>query len=109
LDRALNKFGDSPMERFVGAALRAAGGVRPDADLSNIKVRRNGRTFTLDWRGAITGAAVDDMLRIPGKATTRSGAWRPPIPAHGDQCGAGVARAPLSTSADLSVRWRRQA
>ena len=65
-DRALNKFGDSPMERFVGAGLRAAGGVRPDADLSNIKVTRNGRTFTLDWRGAITGAAVDDMPLIEG-------------------------------------------
>ncbi len=65
-DRALNKFGDSPMERFLGAALRAAGGVRPDADLSNIKVTRNGRTFTLDWRGAITGAAVDDMPLIEG-------------------------------------------
>jgi len=31
----------------------------------------------------------DVMVRIPGKATTRSGAWRPPIPGHGDQCGAG--------------------
>ena len=65
-DRALNKFGDSPMERFVGAAIRAAGGVRPDADLSNVKVTRNGRTFTLDWRGAITGATVNDMPLIEG-------------------------------------------
>ena len=48
LERAMNKFGDSPMERFVGAALRAAGGVRPDADLSNILVIREGRMFTLD-------------------------------------------------------------
>ena len=63
-DRFLNKFGDSPLERFVGAALRAAGGVRPDADLSNIKVVRNGQTFTLDWRGAITGAKVGDMPLI---------------------------------------------
>ena len=66
LDRAMNKFGDSPMERFVGAALRAAGGVRPDADLSTVKVMRNGRTFTLDWRGAITGTPVDDMPLIEG-------------------------------------------
>jgi len=48
-------------------------------------------------------------VRIPGKATTRSGAWRPPIPGHGDRCGAGRASAPLSTSADLSVCCRRQA
>jgi len=38
-------------------------------------------------------------VRIPGKATTRSGAWRPPIPGHGDRCGAGRASAPLSTPA----------
>ena len=66
LDRALNKFGDSPMERFVGAAIRAAGGVRPDADLSNVKVIRSGRMFVLDWRGAITGAPVDDIPLIEG-------------------------------------------
>lgn len=66
LDRAMNKFGDAPMERFVPAALRAAGGVRPDADLSKIKVVRNGQSFTLDWRGAITGAPVDDMPLIEG-------------------------------------------
>ncbi len=66
MDKAMTKFGDSPMDRFVAAALRAAGGVRPDADLSRIKVTRNGRTFLLDWRGAITGAPVDDMPLIEG-------------------------------------------
>ena len=66
LDRALAKFGDNPLERFVPAALRAGGGVRPDADLSRIKVVRAGRTFTLDWRGAITGSPVDDMPLIDG-------------------------------------------
>ena len=66
LDRALNKFGDSPQDRFVAAALRAAGGVRPDADLSNVKVIRRGRMFVLDWRGAITGAPVDDIPLIEG-------------------------------------------
>ncbi len=45
----------------------------------------------------ITGLARSTInLRIPGKATTRSGAWRPPIPGHGDQCGAGCLRAPSS-------------
>jgi hypothetical protein len=48
-------------------------------------------------------------VRIPGKATTRSGAWRPPIPGHGDQCGAGCLRAPSSGSTDLSVRGLGQA
>ncbi|MEZ5850152.1 MAG: polysaccharide biosynthesis/export family protein [Hyphomicrobiaceae bacterium] len=66
LDKMLAKFGDSPTGRFVPAALQAAGGVRPDADLSRVKVTREGRTFTLDWRGAITGEAVDDMPLIEG-------------------------------------------
>ena len=66
LDRALAKYGDAPMDRFVPAALRVAGGVRPDADLSAVKVTRRGRTFVLDWRGAITGAPVDDMPLVEG-------------------------------------------
>ncbi len=66
LDKAMTKYGDSPMERFVGAALRAGGGVRPDADLSRVTVTRNGRQFLLDWRGAITGMPVDDMPLIEG-------------------------------------------
>lgn len=66
LEKVLTKFGDSPLNRFVPAALRAAGGIRPDADLSNVKVQRNGKVFTLDWRGAITGHPVDDIPLIEG-------------------------------------------
>ncbi len=66
LDRMMAKFGDNPLERFVPAALRAAGGVRPDADLSRVRVVRHGKTMTLDWRGAITGAPVDDLPLIEG-------------------------------------------
>jgi protein involved in polysaccharide export with SLBB domain len=65
-DRVLNRFGDSPMERFVPAALRAAGGVRPDADISAIRLVRNGKETRLDWRGAITGAPVDDLGLVEG-------------------------------------------
>ena len=65
-DKALTKFGDSPTERFIGAALRAAGGVRPDADLTKIRLVRRTLTLTLDWRGAILGGAVDDVALIEG-------------------------------------------
>ena len=61
-----SKSGDNPLDRFFPAAAQAAGGVRPDADLSNIKVYRNGRPITLDWRGAIAGYPVDDMPLIEG-------------------------------------------
>jgi polysaccharide biosynthesis/export protein len=65
-DKVLAKFGDSPIERFVSAALRAAGGVRPDADLSQVILRRMGKSYVLDWRGAITGAPVDDIALQEG-------------------------------------------
>jgi polysaccharide biosynthesis/export protein len=66
LNQVLTKSGDSPLDRFLPAGLQAAGGVRPDADLSDIKVVRNGRTFRLNWRGAITGQPVDDLPLIDG-------------------------------------------
>lgn len=66
LDRMMTKFGDNPLERFVPAALRAAGGVRPDADLSRVRVVRDGKAMVLDWRGAITGSPVDDLPLIEG-------------------------------------------
>jgi protein involved in polysaccharide export with SLBB domain len=65
-ERAFNKAGDFPGDRFVAAALRAGGGVRPDADLSRVRLVRDGRALTLDWRGAITGAPVDDVALIEG-------------------------------------------
>lgn len=83
-DRAMNKFGDSPHERFVPAALRAAGGVRPDADVSRVQLIRGGRKFSLDWRGAITGGPVDDMplidgdtIEVPESGCYQSGLVRP--------------------------------
>jgi len=61
-----SKSGDNPLDRFFPAAAQAAGGIRPDADLSNIKIYRNGRPVVLDWRGAIAGYPVDDMPLIEG-------------------------------------------
>ena len=65
-EKALAKFGDSPLDRFVAAALRAAGGVRPDADLTRVKLQRGKQTFVLNWQGAMTGAAVDDVPLLEG-------------------------------------------
>ena len=65
-DKAMTKFGDSPLDRFVPAALRAAGGVRPDADLNKIILVRNGVSRQLNWQGAITGAPVDDFPLLEG-------------------------------------------
>lgn len=65
-DKALAKYGDSPIERFVAAALRAGGGVRPDADLTRIVLHRGRNAFVLNWQGAMTGAPVDDVPLLEG-------------------------------------------
>ena len=64
LASVLAKFGDNPNERFVASALRAGGGVRPDADLTRVILKRAGKTYTLNWRGAFTGEPVDDVALI---------------------------------------------
>ena len=64
--RAISKTGDSPLGRFVASAIQAANGVRPDADLANIRLTRNGKTYTLNWRGALTGEPVDDVPLMAG-------------------------------------------
>lgn len=65
-DKYMTKTGDSPMDRFVPSALRSAGGVRPDADVSRITLIRGSTRIELDWRGAFTGEDVDDMALIEG-------------------------------------------
>ncbi len=65
-ERAMNKFGDNPADRDVAGALRGAGGVRPDADLNHVVLQRAGRQYVLDWRGALTGRPVDDIILIEG-------------------------------------------
>lgn len=77
-ERALLKSGDSPLDRFVAPALRAAGGVRPDANLAKVVVQRRGQRYDLDWQGALTGAHVDDMALEDGDhvQVTESGCFQ---------------------------------
>ena len=65
-NKGLTKTGDSPTDRFIGAAIRAANGVRPDADLAHIQLTRSGKTYVLSWRGALTGEPVDDVPLMEG-------------------------------------------
>jgi polysaccharide biosynthesis/export protein len=63
-EKAMTKSGDLPAERFVAAALRAGGGIRPDADLTRIKLVRKGKSYNLNWSGALIGKPVDDIALI---------------------------------------------
>ena len=53
--------GDRNVSRSLTAALRAAGGIRPDADLSAVYLVRDGQWSRIDLSGAIYGHAIDDV------------------------------------------------
>ncbi|ATW04369.1 polysaccharide biosynthesis protein [Sphingorhabdus sp. YGSMI21] len=53
--------GDRNASRSLTTTLRAAGGVRPDADLSAVYLVRGARWTRIDLNGAIYGSAIDDI------------------------------------------------
>lgn len=58
--------GDFPPERLLSAALRTAGGVRPDADLDNVLVIRDGKARRMSLAGIFHGGRVQNMPLIAG-------------------------------------------
>ncbi|ABV86754.1 polysaccharide biosynthesis/export family protein [Shewanella pealeana] len=58
--------GDQADQRTIEAALRASGGVRPDADISAITVIRGQHSFTLDLSGVIHGYPVPRITLMSG-------------------------------------------
>jgi protein involved in polysaccharide export with SLBB domain len=77
-------LGASTEGRNLSVALRAVGGVRPDADISAIEVRRAGELYRLDMRGVFEGKnAVDIMLltgdevRVPSRQCFQEDLMRP--------------------------------
>ncbi len=59
-------IGDANGSRTLSAALRAAGGVRPDADINRIRVVRDGETMVFDLSGAMNGGGFSDTELGPG-------------------------------------------
>ena len=59
-------LGASTEARNLSAALRAAGGVRPDADISAVQIRREGRVYTVDMRGVFEGQNAVDIMLLTG-------------------------------------------
>lgn len=64
--RRQDALGASTEGRNLSAALRAAGGVRPDADISAVEVRRGGKVFVLDMRGVFEGQNAVDIMLLTG-------------------------------------------
>lgn len=59
-------LGASTEARNLSVALRNAGGVRPDADLSAVRLTRAGVNYTLDLRGVVEGRAAPDVVLVTG-------------------------------------------
>ena len=58
--------GDITTQRRQRKAHSTAAGVRPDADIRNVVLIRNGRRRVFDMTGAIDGGPVDDPLLVAG-------------------------------------------
>ena len=58
--------GDANYSRTLTAALRAAGGVRPDADLSRLTLVRGQIHIPIDISGIQNGMRIEDPLLAPG-------------------------------------------
>ncbi len=58
--------GDFAPGRFLTDALRAAGGIRPTADIKNIRVVRGTETLTVDLSGVFTGRPIRNIPLIAG-------------------------------------------
>ncbi|AUH33061.1 polysaccharide biosynthesis/export family protein [Paracoccus tegillarcae] len=69
-DRRQGALGASTEGRNLSAALRAAGGVRPDADISAVEVRRAGQFYTVDMRGVFEGVNAVDIMLLTGDEVT---------------------------------------
>lgn len=57
-------LGASTEGRNLSAALRAAGGIRPDADLSAVELHRQGRIYHMDLRGVFDGTDPTDIMML---------------------------------------------
>ena len=55
-----------PLAPWAPGALRAAGGVRPDADLSAVELHRQGRVYRMDLRGVFDGTDPTDIMMLTG-------------------------------------------
>lgn len=62
--------GSSTESRNLSVALRAAGGVRPDADISAVQVSREGTVFSVDMRGVFEGRNAVDIMLLTGDEIT---------------------------------------
>ena len=59
-------FGDNAPGATVSEALRRSAGIRPDADIANVVLIRNGERHVLDLSGAFDGAPIENPVILAG-------------------------------------------
>lgn len=65
-EQAISVSGDAASDRVIEAALRAAGGIRPDADLAGVVLQRAGVLMRLDLRPLVLGYPVPALPLMSG-------------------------------------------
>ena len=77
-------FGDNAPGATVAQALRRAAGIRPDADIANVVLIRDGERHVLDMSGAFEGTPVenpvilsDDEIVVPSRGCFQEALVRP--------------------------------
>lgn len=58
--------GDYPPNRYLTVALFNAGGIRPEADILNVRLIRGTQEQVIDLSGVFTGEPIDDIPLIAG-------------------------------------------
>lgn len=66
IDPAVAQVGDLGQNRTIAAALRASGGIRPDANPAAIELIRNNQLIRLDLSGTLSGEKVPGWLLQAG-------------------------------------------
>ncbi|WP_144204050.1 polysaccharide biosynthesis/export family protein [Shewanella sp. KCT] len=61
-----NFHGDNAQGRSLTKALRSSGGVRPDADIRQVVLTRQGKQYRLDLSGILSGKEVDNLILMSG-------------------------------------------
>lgn len=65
-----NAIGAHPLSGTLSTAISFAGGVRPDADIARVEVRRGGRISVVDLTGMVSGDPVNDLMLLDGDRVT---------------------------------------
>lgn len=65
-DEPVTIAGDAPQGRYLVAAIRQAGGVKPTADITQVRVIRGKQDKTFDLSGVFTGEPVPDVPLVAG-------------------------------------------